>query len=197
MKAVGTPQCDVCGEGKIGWCHHLTVYIQKGHDAHELDFGIRFEVPIVASSKLFATVQISTEDIAEVCAPMFLIVESLFTDDETEHPLGLWNKGEGLWSIRSVILDWVRAQCHIDSFNDPAHCPSSSHTMKHSREYINKVKQQEGYNFLNSWVIATYGLCLPQYSEVANFNSGMFIPEADERLNSQLMTGVQKKVGKK
>ena len=195
-KAVGTVHCSECGAGsgqEKGWCDHLTQYVRENKDAWELDFGIIFDVPIQPTSGLFAKVQISSEHIANVCAPMTLQVEDpIVTGATKEYPLGLWNVGEGLWSIRAVVLDWIKATCKIDSWTQVAACPSSAHTFKHSRQMQRLTPEM---TVMHNWFVAAYGLCIPQWRELQGFSSGNFVPQADDKQDSATMQQLRERHG--
>ena len=174
--------CAVCwreasGDADGTWCSHLVEYLHNGWDARELDFGIQFEVPLVAKWGLLARVRISRESIADICAPMYVVVDDLFTNGEEEHSLGLWNKGEGMWSIRYVCFDWMRGRTGITQLSDRAQCKSSAHNpFKHEKVMARYTSDQV---MLHNWTVATHGMCLPEYEAVTGASANL-VPNAKD-----------------
>jgi hypothetical protein len=174
--------CAICwreasGDADGTWCPHLLEYIKKGLDAEELDFGIQFDVPLIPKWDMFANVAITTESIADICAPLVLLVEDLFTNSVEEHDLGLWSKGEGMWSIRSVCFDWMRGRAGIELLSDRGKCKSSAHNpFKHDRTIASLSSEQV---MLHNWVLACHGLCLPEYEQVTGIKSNL-VPDAKD-----------------
>lgn len=178
--------CSLCMDGK--WCDHLTEYVKQGKDAGDLDFGIEFDIPLVIKWNMWTKVRISSESIADICAPLILLVDDLFTNDTEEHDLGLWSKGEGMWSIRSVCFDWMKARAGIELLSDIAPCKSTAHNpFKHDRLVANL--QGEGLMWHN-WIVACYGLCLPEYNEVSGVR-GSLVPNAGSAPDPATMNRVR------
>ncbi len=164
------PACDT-----DGWCNHLTEYVNAGNDARELDFGVTFQVPIQPSKSMFVMVGISDDSIADICAPINLMVEDLFTNDVNLHPLGLWTKGEGMMSIRNVVLDWIKGRAKIEKLGHMAECPSSSHGFKD----IQAMRDVDDSLVLwHNLAVALYGLCLPEYEKFAATGNSALVPPA-------------------
>lgn len=173
-----------------GWCEHLTDYIKQGLDERELSFGIEIDVPLVIKYDIWAKVRISNESIANVCAPIVLLVDDLFTSDVEEFDLGLWNVGEGMWSIRSVCLDWMKGRTGIAQFTDPAICMSSAHNpFKHDRLLALMNAEQVMWH---NWIIACHGLCLPEYGDVKGVQASL-VPNTSQNSsnNSDILNQIR------
>lgn len=95
-----------CGlDNDADWCEHIERMMKAGADAVMLHTDLHIAVPIFPTQKIFGDVWIGV-DVGNGSAIM-----SLNYTPDIGRPysvrLGFWNPGEGMASIRAVILDYL------------------------------------------------------------------------------------------
>lgn len=153
------------------WCGHLRELITSGCDASFINPDTLINVPIFPAQGIYATVMIgSALDNSQHAAYAPMSLE--YTPDigkPFKISLGFWNEGEGLWSIRGVILDAVKNRLHSEEEWTPSApiktpCPSTTHGLRASRimatNYSNAYWKQTCL-----WNIAMEKACTPCVEE--------------------------------
>lgn len=134
------------------WCDVIRDHMLVGADADQLDFGLRFCVPIVPMMDFYAEVSIGTP-VTPICGQLNLVLGTdPFTVNEEFVHLGLWTQGEGRLVIASAIANWTELA--------PKECKSTTHGFDEERE----VQQAAGDGLwakANAWCIAYHGSCYP------------------------------------
>jgi len=128
------------------WCHHIKELVLKNEDAHLIHQRMHIFVPLFVEAAVWPEVQIHEELEPGGPARMTLKHSDSF-NQEVKYPLGLWNPGEGLRSIRAVILDFLLSNLHPDedmfSAEVKTQCPSSTHDFK--------ARQKMSLNTSKAW----------------------------------------------
>lgn len=158
------------------WCEHINRYVQSGQDSEMLRPGLRIQVPIFPSQAIFAAVAIS-DDVVGVSA----LMELEYTPDigrSVKIPLGFWNPGEGMRSIRFVILDYLLSKVHPDE-NFTAgpiktKCPNGAHSMKSSRLMSEKSANDTQWKWRCLWNIVMEKACTPCVEESSGTSDNNF-----------------------
>lgn len=146
-------------------CDHLADIFAQAEEAHLIEPGMRVQVPIFSKADVWATVEIGKEEIGR-SAPMAL----RFTPDvgrEKVIELGYWSPGEGVLSIRSVIMDYLRSKAHPDEKLGTlkpgpikTRCPASYHNID-SIKAMGKNSTDGHWRFRCIWNIIMEGACTP------------------------------------
>lgn len=148
-------------ERMLEWCDHIQSFILKTEDASLLKCNSHYVVPVFPSVEIFAEVYIG-EDLGNGSALM-----SLNYTPDIGKPysvrLGVWNPGEGMMSIRSVILDYVRSNLDplesITSGPLMTACPSQgTHGLRETEE-CNKPFRPVGWKAKCLWNIVMEKAC--------------------------------------
>jgi len=145
----------------VKWCEHIAEVLKAGKDADFMEPSMKYQVPVFPSTDTFATVVIG-DPIQNGSALMWME----FTPDVGKPfkvGLGFWNPGEGLYSIRGVITDWLRSQ--IDPRDDflpgpiKTKCPAKSlHSMKHAR-FMQEMSDNQQWKVECLWNIVMEKAC--------------------------------------
>lgn len=147
------------------WCKHIKLYIHDGEEAVILHPNHHIQVPIFPTADVFGEVWIG-EDIGNGAALMSLN----FTPDigrPYSVKLGFWNPGEGMVSIREVILDYIRSRTHpyedfvSDKFSIKTKCPSSVHGIRESRIIEENSVRSMKWRWQCIWNIVMEKACTP------------------------------------
>jgi len=150
----------------LDWCEHLKSIIETGADAPLLHPDMRIQVPIFPTAEVWVEVYIQ-KGFAHGSAAM-----SLEYTPDVGRPysieLGFWNPGEGMASIRSVVLDYLRSklsEIELFSPNTPivTPCPAggSVHSMKHSLIVSQKSQADLQWKLKCLWNIVMERACTP------------------------------------
>lgn len=159
----GQLQCTHSGGVALEWCEHLERTIVAGEDHYLLHAGGRYVVPIFPANHIFVEVVIGEGQGKAGFGLMWME----FTPDigrPFQVPLGFWNPGEGMQSIRLVIIDYLRSK--LDSRETfeagPIHtpCPAkSSHGMKIARRVNELASQDSGWKCVCLWNLVMEKAC--------------------------------------
>jgi hypothetical protein len=109
----GLPFC-ACISPNPNWCNHIESFLKEGLDAEGIEAGDAVKVPVFPKRNIWTNVSISKELVGS-SAMMELNHSPIFGNDVVA-PLGFWTKGEGRYSIQSVVLDFLRSK--IDPRDD-------------------------------------------------------------------------------
>lgn len=145
------------------WCEHIEKLIKDGDDSTLISPGLTVRVPIFPSQGVWVEVEIGDgEPFKDMAASMRMH----YTPDigrPYQIDLGLWNKGEGRWSMRQVILDRLMAKLAPDEKFDSSpiitRCPSSMHGFK--QQLSLKNPPSVNWKWACLWYIAMEKACLP------------------------------------
>lgn len=160
----GKIECLLAEHGAIAatWCDHINKALTDGADAVLLDAPSSLVVPIFPDATVFAQVYLKDPIIPNGPAPM----EMRFSPEigrEKVIPLGFWNKGEGMFSIRAVVIDYLRSKW--DPEEKPAStepvktkCPSRLHTFKASQDVV-RMSYYPAWKYLCLWNLAMENAC--------------------------------------
>jgi hypothetical protein len=168
------------------WCDAVAQYLREGHD-DDLDFGMRYCVPIVPSHGHYAEVSIDTTVINNISAPLHLVMPSdpfNFLAESTEY-LGLWTRGEGRLIIASTIADWIH------SHEDLENCQGGSHNFSEEMS-VQKMRNERDPDETkaNNWCMAYYGFCMFCYENLQNVGrAAAAVTAADVGLDSSSFRG--------
>lgn len=153
----------VCGGHslKMHWCEHMEKVVVKGLDAPWLHRGQSLTVPIFPNMDVFVEVQlVPIPDVGEAALSRMLFAPDIGRPYHVD--LGLWNPGEGMGSIREVIIDFLRSNLHPDESWEKGpiktKCPASVHGLREARlmsEYRGGVK------IMCLWNIVMEKACTP------------------------------------
>lgn len=133
----GALVCDGHGSVKMDWCKHIETVVAEGMEVEYLYKGQTLTVPIFPRMDVFVEVQLMQNDEFGQSALMRLnyapdIGRPYHID------LGFWNPGEGMYSIREVIIDYLRSNLSPKEewVKGPIRtkCPASVHGLKEARE---------------------------------------------------------------
>lgn len=130
--------CQDHGQTPVTWCEHIADTIHQGYDADLIYKGMSLEVPIFPTADLYVDVslgQSGDEFGASALMKMHYVPD---VGQPYDIPLGFWNPGEGMGSIRSVVLDYLKGATPLDKWRgtDPikTKCPTNFHGMKEMRQ---------------------------------------------------------------
>jgi hypothetical protein len=179
MDIEGFLQCvDPDHQGERNWCGHLKAYIESGKDAAILHPDSHIQVPIYPKADIFGYVWIGV-DTGDGSALMSLN----FTPDIGKPysvQLGFWNPGEGMISIREVILDYIRSRTHPDEnfgagFTPiKTSCPASTHGVHESKIVAEKSAENLQWKWQCLWNMVMEKACTPCLELTAGAGDGNF-----------------------
>lgn len=158
------------------WCGHIARYVASTQDSEMLKPGMRVQVPIFPTQKIFAQVYISDTVIGASA-----LMEMEYTPDigkPVKVPLGYWNPGEGFRSIRFVILDYLLSKVDpSESFESgpiKTKCPNGAHSMRSSRLMSEKSKENISWKWKCLWNIVMEKACTPCVEESSGVSDNNF-----------------------
>lgn len=179
----GYPLC-ACNEKGIGayWCSHIKSFIVNGEDKLNEDaFGAVILVPVFPVNGTWVEVEISDERLGNSAAMTMLYVTDF--GQQKSIPLGYWNQGEGRFSIRTVILDWLKGQIDPrDDNNSPVirytSCPAGAVHNFQNQKRIEKNRSVEWkWNCL--WNIVMEKACTPCREDSSGIEDNLVGVEAE------------------
>lgn len=155
------------------WCSHIREVIKAGEDAPILHPGMTVFVPIFPENSIFAQVIIDGELVGESALMKMKHVPDF--GREVEVPLGFWNPGEGMASIRLVIIDYLRSKVDPEeSFlaNDReaklrTKCPTRAHGLR-SQRLIEENQHDPKWRWTCLWNIVMERACTPCVQDTGN-----------------------------
>jgi hypothetical protein len=149
---------------------------------------MRIVVPVFPDAAVFAQVHIGNEFVTGGAAPM----ELRHTPDigrERIVELGFWNPGEGMMSIRTVILDYIRSQLDprekMGDANEPVYtsCPIRSHPLAHNAVMARKLSPNDPncWNYRSElyWNLVMERACTECLSDAQGGSSNNFGVDPD------------------
>lgn len=160
----------------LDWCDHISRYISSGQDTDMLHTGMRIQVPIFPTQSIFASVSISDEVVGTSA-----LMEMEYTPDigkDVKIPLGFWNPGEGMLSIRFVILDYLLSKVDPnESFEKGSirtKCPNGAHSMKSARIMSERSRGNAQWKWGCLWNIVMEKACTPCVEESSGVSDNNF-----------------------
>lgn len=117
----------------VMWCDCIQRIIKHAEDAEFYVPGTVLHVPIFPTAGLYASVHIEGEpaDSDKPYAPVSMQYAPDFGSPITI-PLGFWNRGDGMASLRAVVIDYMRTKLAPAEIFSPGaiytRCPSSIHS---------------------------------------------------------------------
>lgn len=163
------------------WCDHIQMMIYRGEDAVLLHPTMTVEIPVFPTEDAYAQVTIGDP---QVEGASFALMWMDYTPDvgrPKKIPLGFWNDGEGALSIRTVILDYLRANLHqgedwtTNGSKIVSKCPSGSqHGMDKQRMMQIRAQADPNWRFKCLWNIVLEGCCTLCYEETAGLGDDNF-----------------------
>ena len=159
-------------EGAYHWCQHIEQMIFRGEDAHLLHPTMTIEVPVFPTTDAYA--QVTIGDPLKEGQPFALMWMEYAPDIGRlkRIPLGFWNDGEGAFSIRAVILDYLRSQLEESEEwkegNIRTACPTKSqHSFEHQTKMQLLAQNDANWKFKCLWNIVLEGACTICVEETA------------------------------
>jgi hypothetical protein len=156
-------QCrDYPQDEPVQWCMHVKDAIHNGFDAEFLHPGITVNVPVMPESMIWVEVHIEPQELAPGVAPMQMLYKPEFGNLK-KIDIGLWNTGEGLWVMRTCIVDYIRAKIDPDEKVTKAvpivtPCPSSTHNLA-ARRWMANISVNTAEKWTCLWNIVMEGAC--------------------------------------
>lgn len=147
------------------WCEHIQRYIESGEDAVMLHADQHIQVPIFPTADIFGEVWIGLDEYGTGSAIMSLN----FTPDigrPYSVKLGFWNPGEGMASIRAVIIDFVRSRTDpSEQLNQvgpiKTKCPSTIHSLREARVMEERASRSLSWKWQCLWNMVMEKACTP------------------------------------
>lgn len=144
------------------WCEHLQELVKTGNDADAILPGMTLWVPIFPTADIFAQVKIDSDMIGN-SALMKMHHQPEF-GQSVQLNLGFWNPGEGMNSIRLVVLDYLKSRLDpAETFDEGAiktKCPSNIHGMQQRKE-LALIANNKREKWICLWSIVMENACLP------------------------------------
>lgn len=106
---LGCNMCPEPGQEPFYWCDHVKQAVQENRDAFLLHPGMRVNVPVMPDANIWAEVHIASDNLPGGIARMEMLYKPEFANLK-KVDLGFWNPGEGLWVMRTCIIDWIRSK---------------------------------------------------------------------------------------
>jgi hypothetical protein len=152
----------------VDWCEHIQRMIELGEDAYKYKLGDRLvKVPILPSAGIWATVVIDKEPVVANSAMMHMEYQPDI-GNLRKIELGLWNPGEGMRSMRTVIVDWIKSRLdpeeNVTSEPFKTRCPNNAHSLRSSRIMSEKANDP-GWKWTCLWNIVMERACTPCLEE--------------------------------
>lgn len=164
----GNWTCDLIHSGEPSptqttWCQHIKEIIDNGADAEMYHLGLKLSVPIFPSNDIWVLITIDSEPVVARSALMTME----YTPDiglTKKIPLGLWNPGEGAWSMRTCVVDYIKSKLapgeSLTGGPFKTKCPNGSHPLSASRIMDEKC-EDPGWKWQCLWNIVMEGACSP------------------------------------
>lgn len=163
---------------EVRWCEHIQELTESGSDAIMYGLGTKLSVPVFPSNDMFALVKIDTEPVVAQSALMKMEHQPDIGNLKTIE-LGIWNPGEGMRSIRTVIVDYIKSKLdpHENMTEGPfkTRCPNGAHSVRSSR-IMDENCNKPGWKWACLWNIVMERACTPcldEYSEGSDKNFGV------------------------
>lgn len=161
----------------MSWCEHMQRVLQAGADSIMLHTDHHIIVPIFPTADVWVEVWIG-EDIGNGSA----IMSMSYTPDIGKPYsvwLGFWNPGEGMNTIRLVILDYLKSKIdpkeNFDAGPIKTKCPATIHGMKESRMMATNSADPK-WKWRCLWSIVMEKACLPCAAASSSDDFGMSDP---------------------
>jgi len=167
----------------LSWCDHILEYISNGKDGETLEPGERIMVPVFPTKGVYAEVILEDKNhLPGGACPMTLE----FTPDIGKPysvELGYWNPGEGRYSMRAVILDYVQSKSDPrDWEKKPGYphtrCPNNGHSMESAKRRASYWDESIERMF-DLWNVVMEKACTACVEELAGVDPNGFLdPDA-------------------
>ena len=145
------------------WCDHIKEMIENGKDADEYHLGSRLQVPIFPSNDIWAPVVIGSEPVVARSGMIHMEYQPDI-GNVVNVQLGLWNPGEGMMSMRTVIRDYIQSRIHPDenltSGSFKTTCPNGAHSIK-SSTIMDAKCDEPGWKWQCLWNMVMEKACTP------------------------------------
>lgn len=175
MKA-GALRCGQHGEPGRDWCDHISRYVQSDQDSEMIHTGLTLQVPIFPTQDIFASVRIGDQVVGGSA-----LMELEYTPDigkAVKIQLGFWNPGEGMRSIRFVIIDYLLSKVDPNETFEKGpiktKCPNGAHSMKSARIMSHKSDANVQWKWKCLWNIVMEKACTPCVEESSGVSDSNF-----------------------
>jgi hypothetical protein len=146
------------------WCEHVREAVRDGFDAGFIKPGVTVNVPITPESNIWVEVHIDGAEIAPGISRMEMLYKPEFANLK-RIDIGLWNEGEGLWIMRTCIVDYIRSKIDprekvtlVGPVMTP--CPSTStHNLQARRWMSTQASHDVAAKWECLWNIVMEGAC--------------------------------------
>jgi hypothetical protein len=158
----------VVSHPEVTWCQHVKDAIQSGEDSVFIRSDRTYIIPIFPTHNIYVQVEIGRP----IYGNSALMNMSYQPDIGTKRtvPLGLWNPGEGMGSMRTVIMDYLRANIHPDEDLKPDEnkmvepiktpCPDNGHALP-QQTLMKRRSTSLAWKWLCLWNIVMERACTP------------------------------------
>lgn len=158
------PTWPECVHGTSHWCEFAQGKIEQHEDSADLALGIRICVPMFPNEVLYAEAAIDSEPIGNSdSAILYLVRDSIISEDEELIPMGIWSPGEGRLIARYTFWDWAKSLNLACNYFDHGY-----------KEELALTSMSN----VNIWCLAYYKKCFLCYQKsnknVINFNASTF-----------------------
>lgn len=194
---IGRLSCD-CNQNSAhdieNWCGHLREHVEKSKDSDEIVHRVIGQNvnPVSVIVPVFPQFGLSLPVWISIRGNLYYITgkyQREFRNTEDEYNLGLWNPGEGRYSIRSVILDLIKTMAPISTrvsnswdhkkFSDA--CTSPTHGFRSQRELMNfEFKDPETYT-RQIWSLFFEKICTPCIDAALDNSSYLNDPDLNSK----------------
>jgi hypothetical protein len=159
--------CNMCREAPntepIQWCDHIKDAIHANKDATLIHPGLTINVPIMPEAPIWAEVHVDSETLPGGVARMEMYYKPDFGNLK-KIDLGYWNPGEGLWVMRTVIVDYIRSKLvfgeevtTVSPILTP--CPSTTTHNLAARKWMASANEDITKKWRCLWNIVMEGAC--------------------------------------
>jgi hypothetical protein len=163
LTSTGSWLCDRHEGGDRPWCEHIQELIEKGEDSVEYHLGQSLEVPIFPSKDIWVTVVIDKEPVVARSAVMRMEYQPEI-GSLRKIEMGLWNPGEGMASMRTVVVDYIRSRISpnetLTEGPFKTACPNGAHGLPQLKKMEQNCRKP-GWKWECLWNIVMEGACTP------------------------------------
>jgi hypothetical protein len=149
--------CLVCEKN---WCDHIKSWVISSQDAQLLHPRMFLNIPLFVLAPVWVNIEISDEIHNSQACRLNLHYQDRF-NAKHKWTLGLWNPGEGIMSIRQVIVNWMATK--LDPGEDmespwlSTKCEAPTHSFRATQ--IIEDNQNLSLKHKNCWNLITEGAC--------------------------------------
>jgi len=171
--------CDI-HDGEF-YCADIAQLIRDGEDANYIRQNSDVMVPIFPKNDIWAQVRIGAKEYGPAAYMTMEYIPDYGTTKTVN--LGLWNVGEGRWSIRSVIIDFISSRVDPmevldnEDFRIRTRCPSNTHNFRAQTRVEQNTSRS--WKWVCLWNIVMEGACTPCVELAAGDGGTSSIPDVN------------------